>query len=128
MPLLLTRLSQAYSTPWQKWRPLGVEEAGPADVAVETEEIGEVGVEAASSPRTLSSLLLPLLHQGRSIRGPSTLTCPQETGMDVESIINTGKMLIFVQNQQVVLGRMYLDREIETVTSSVNNTSCLMTH
>ena len=96
----------------------------------EAEEV--VGVEADSravSPTNPVSLKRRQhLQQSRSIRGPRALTCPLESGPGVGSIINTGKMLIFVLNQQVVLGRMYLDREIETVTSSVNNTSCLMTH
>ena len=88
-------------------------------------EIKELGVVTGRAGLRVESLLETRSEVVMSELGLEALV---ETGMDVESILNTGKMLIFVLNQQVVLGRMYLDQEIETVTSSVNNTSCLMTH
>ena len=84
-------------------------EAAVADaeiaVAVEVDKMVKTG----SKPQPL----------GRSIRAPSRRICLLESGQDVESIISTGKMLIFVLNQQVAHGKMYSNPEIEVLTSSV---------
>ena len=61
------------------------------------------------------------------IRVPDTLTYRQESGPDVASITETGKMHTSVQSRQLALGRIFLSQEIERMTSSVKILSCLMT-
>ena len=100
--------------------------AAEVEADEETAGIGVAAEEVAARPKI--KIKTKPLGEVPSTKEPNTRTCQPESGPGARYISNTGKMLIFVLNQQVVLGRMYLDREIETVTSSVNNTSCLMTH
>ena len=84
-------------------------EAAVADAEIAVAVEGDKMVKTGSKPQPL----------GRSIRAPSRRICLLGSGQDVESIISTGKMLIFVLNQLLVHGRIFLNQEIEMSTSSV---------
>ena len=124
--------SRVSPTPYRKSPPSvvvevvveeGVEDKEAEAAAVVSEAVSLA--EAKTTPVAAVNSSSPAQVVSRAgTRAPSTLTFPQETGMDVESIISTGKMLIFVRNRLVAHGRMYLDQEIERLTSSVKILKC----
>ena len=96
---------------------------GPTDFSAEAEVVAEVvEIEVAEEEVKTVKITNPLklkLPEVPSTRAPSHLIYPRVNGQDVESIISTGKMLIFVLNQLLVHGRIFLNQEIEMSTSSV---------
>ena len=93
------------------------------EVSVEVVETEAVGA-ATQTPTPIPNNKPRRLGELPSTRGQSIRIFQQASGPGVESISNTGEMLIFVQNQLPVHGKMFSSQEIETVTSSVQILSC----
>ena len=75
---------------------MGVEEE-------EEEEVGIIVVEEEEEHKIRTNLKTGL---NPNIRVQSTLTCHQENGRGVESIISSGPMRTSVRNRRPALGRM----------------------
>ena len=118
------RLSRVSSTQCQKWPLSEVEEVGPTEetpvegAAVEVAAV--VAVVAVAVVKTEAKIKTIKLKRPETVdtRVPDTLTSRQESGPDVESITETEKMHTSVRNQPHVRGRIFLNQEIEKLTSS----------
>ena len=90
-------------------------EGAAVEVAAVVAEVAVAAVKTAEAKIKTIKLRRPEIVDTRV---PGTLTSRQESGLDVESIIEMEKMHTSVRNQPHVRGRIFLNQEIEKLTSS----------
>ena len=106
-----------------------MEEAGPTEEAAAEVVVGAVAAVAAvvvmaKAARTRIEIKIKTIRTSRQetmaagIKVQDTLIFRQESGPDVASIIETGKMHISVQSRAHALGRMYSRQDLNNETGT----------